>query len=395
MRWAALLALTACAGAGSNEDWVDVRKDDLILSIEVQGQLEAVDAMPIKPPPVGDRWDYKISRMAAEAAEVKKDEIVLGFDASELQRELERVKTEAEAAAKEIDKQRADAAMARKEEDLAIANAEAAVRKAALKGDRPRDLNASIDVEVLELDRKVAELELARARSKADQARRHDAAYLEGLREKHVRAANKVREIEANIARMNVPSPRAGTVIYRSNWRGEKKKVGDSAWRMETVLEIADLAQMIARGKVDEVDAAKVAVGQRVTLRLDAHPEQELVGKVTELANTMVPVSPSNPSKVIEIEIALEESRGLPLRPGMRFRGAAETARVPQVVIVPAEAVFVTEAGPRVYKRTGDSYQKIPVELGRRNATEIEVKAGLAPGDEVSRVDLDRKAARR
>jgi HlyD family secretion protein len=82
----------------------------------------------------------------------------------------------------------------------------------------------------------------------------------------------------------------------------------------------------------------------------------------------------------------------VPLRPGMRFRGEVETERIAGAVQVPAEAVFVTPEGPVVYRSTGDGLTKVKVTLGKRNATAIEVKSGVAPGDRVSRVDPERSA---
>jgi hypothetical protein len=71
----------------------------------------------------------------------------------------------------------------------------------------------------------------------------------------------------------------------------------------------------------------------------------------------------------------------------MRFRGEIETTVVPQVVQVPADAVFVTPSGPVAYRAAGGRLEAVPLVLGRRNAGAIEVKRGLAPGDRVSTID--------
>jgi len=74
----------------------------------------------------------------------------------------------------------------------------------------------------------------------------------------------------------------------------------------------------------------------------------------------------------------------------MRFRGEVETERVAGVVQVPADAVFVTPDGPVAYRSSGDGVSRVKLTLGKRNASAIEVKSGLSPGDRVSRVDPDR-----
>ena len=96
--------------------------------------------------------------------------------------------------------------------------------------------------------------------------------------------------------------------------------------------------------------------------------------------------SQADPSKVIKLKVAIDPTKE-PLRPGMRFRGQIETEKLPKVVQVPADAVFVTPDGPVAYRDSGGKLERVKLTLGRRNATAIEVKAGLAPGDRVSRTE--------
>jgi multidrug resistance efflux pump len=193
------------------------------------------------------------------------------------------------------------------------------------------------------------------------------------------------------ISRMTVLAPRAGTVVYTMSWRGEKKKVGDGAWRMEIILQVVSLDKMIGRGDVDEVDIRRVATGQVVTLRLDALPDAQLRGKVEVIARSVHARSNADPSKVVELKITLDPTKA-PLRPGMRFRGEVETERVTDVVLIPADAVFVTPEGAVAYRDNGSGVEKVKLELGKRSATMIQVKSGLAPGDRVSRDDPERRA---
>jgi hypothetical protein len=79
----ALLGLMAggCAPPSKTlEDWAIVRKDDLVLGVEVTGSLRAVNADLLGPPAVPDLWDYKVSFMAPEGASITKGQPVLGFD---------------------------------------------------------------------------------------------------------------------------------------------------------------------------------------------------------------------------------------------------------------------------------------------------------------------------
>ena len=102
---------------------------------------------------------------------------------------------------------------------------------------------------------------------------------LGSLRSQRDRAKGRVEALQAAIEKMSVKAPQDGIVIYRTNWRDEKKKVGDSTWFGETILAIPDLSEMRAEGFVDEADGGLVAEGQSVTLRLEARPDLDIRGE--------------------------------------------------------------------------------------------------------------------
>src|SRR5260370_5525117 len=147
--------------------------------------------------------------------------------------------------------------------------------------------------------------------------------------------AAAVAQAEAAIAQMTVRATRAGTVVYVANRQGVKKKVGDSCWRMEKVIEIPDLTRMRGEGEVDEADAGRVAPGQRVTLHLDAHPERVFTGIVRDIRGAVEARADASPEKVVRLILAVDRTDPQRMRPGMRFRGEIDTERVRQAVVVP------------------------------------------------------------
>ena len=135
-------------------DSVVVRRGDLILSLPVAGTLKAVNSEQIGSPQTANYWGgLKISFLAPEGAEVSAGQPVLGFDTSELQRELEKKKAEADQARQEAEKRRAEVALATEDARLMLAEAEAALRRADLKLAIPAELEASNAVKMAELDR--------------------------------------------------------------------------------------------------------------------------------------------------------------------------------------------------------------------------------------------------
>jgi multidrug efflux pump subunit AcrA (membrane-fusion protein) len=158
-------------------------------------------------------------------------------------------------------------------------------------------------------------------------------------------------------------------------------KVGDDVWQARKVLEIPDLTRMEAEGFVDEADAGRLAVGQRVRLRLDAHPETEFRGTVKEIANAVTRRDRGNPLKHVQLTIALAETDPQRMRPAMRFQGEVEVERAEGVLLAPAVAVRSTASGPVAYREGFFKPYAVAVEVGRRNDRWVEILAGLEEGD--------------
>ena len=71
----------------------------------------------------------------------------------------------------------------------------------------------------------------------------------------------------------------------------------------------------------------------------------------------------------------------------LRGRGQVEIETMRQIVVAPSDAVFATPDGPTAYRERDGKLERVRVVLGKRNATSIEIKSGLAAGDRVSRID--------
>ncbi len=395
-RFAVVALLVLAAGwwalrgrtASEEPDWVRVTRDDLVLGVEVTGTLKSTDSSQIGPPLVREIWNYKISMLAPEGAQVAKGQPVVGFDGSELVRKLDQKLAEAASARKQLEKKQVDITLRRREDALRLAEAQARERKAALVVDRPEELAAASELRQARLDLGLARDEIAYLTARTDAAAKADEAELRSLRNQQERAEQRVAEIRAAIEQMEVKAPRDGTVIYVTDWREEKKKIGDSCWRGDKVVEIPDLESMIAKGEVDEVDGGRIATGQRVTFRLDAHPDVEFTGRIASIWKTVQRKSFQNPLKVVRLDVVLDRTDTVRMRPGMRFRGIAETERVPHCLQIPLDAVFPTRDGPVAWRKTALGYEAAPLELGRRNDHDVEVLGGLSEGDQVARRDL-------
>lgn len=387
MRGAAL-ALCFCLGCGiasEPRELARVQHGSLVVGVEVRGVLEPAASEFLGAPMVRHMWDFEISSMAAEGSVVEKGDVVLEFDDSELARRLLDMQTEQSAAQAAIAKERTQAALVRQNLELEIIEARARLRKAELELARPADLTPALDRGLARLDWDLAQKELAHRRKRAAALEANHASALAALETRLERARERVTELESDLQRMTVAAPRAGTVMHVTQRNRKKKQVGDSAWWGEKVLQIAALERLQGSGEVDEVDISRVAVGLPVRFRLEAHPDVACRGTVRSVASTIERESASSPVRIVRIEIDVEETGQVRARPGMRFEGRIELERVERVVLAPVDALFATREGPVAYRRDGSELEMTRVKLGRRDGDRVEVLAGLAPGDQLSR----------
>lgn len=367
-------------GDGGGQGGFEVRRGDLVIGVEIAGTLRSVDSQLLGPPAIPNTWNYKISFLAPEGAEARPGMPVLRFDTQELERQLQDKAAERDSAATEHEKRRVDLGRELRDMELRLAEAQARRRRAELKVEVPAGLQSAKELEEARLDLEVARAEVASLAGRLELVRRGGEAGIADLRDKRDRAEARLGEIDDFIARMTVTAPRAGTVIYVSDWRGEKLKVGDDVWQARKVLEIPDLSRMEAVGFVDESDAGRVAVGQRVTLRLDAHPENEYRAEVREIARAVQRQDRGNPLKQVELTLALAATDTARMRPGMRFQGEVEIERAAGVLLAPAEAVRSTEDGPVALRRGWRGVEQVELEVGRRNERFVEVLSGVEEG---------------
>lgn len=363
-----------------------VERRDLVLSVGLKGELAALEAEALGPVRLPEVWDYRIAFLAPEGSAVKKGQPVLGFDTTQLRQRLEEKRTEAESAGKEIDRRRRLLAIATGDLELQLAQARAQREKAALKVDVPAEVSGANELRKARLDLALAEAETETVARRLDAAARAARAELSVLEGRRRRAALQAAELSTAIARMSVPAPRAGTVLYVPNWSGDKKKVGDRCWVGEKVLQVPDLSRLGVQGEVDEADAGFVREGAAVSLRLDAQPDTEVRGRVRTIQRTVQRASPQVPLKVARLSVDFDEVDPLKMKPGMRVRGRVETGRVSGTLAVPSDAVVPTEAGPVVWVPGGRGARRVPVAAGQRNEEWVEIRSGLAEGDVVLRV---------
>ncbi|HEX2463247.1 MAG TPA: HlyD family efflux transporter periplasmic adaptor subunit, partial [Thermoanaerobaculia bacterium] len=365
--------------------WVAAERRQLDRTVPITGRLRAVRVTDYGPPLISKVWNYKISFMAPEGVDVEAGEMILAFDTADLEERLRRNLAARDTAEETLKKRLQDLGVLMREESLSITEAEARVRRSTLESDLPTEVVARREIEKSAIERELAERELGYRESRKAYLDQRSRAEIGSLEAQRARAAEEVAEIEGRIESMTVRAQRAGVVMYKATGNdGNKKRLGDAAWRGEKVIEIPEFGEMMVDAWVLEADAGSITKNLDAELYLDADPRQILRATVSDLQQTVERRSEQDPRKVVRLELTVTRADPAQVRPGMRVQGSILVERRPPVVAVPVSAVQRGESGPFVTtRRLWRGKERRTVELGRRDGPWVEVKSGLDEGDQV------------
>jgi HlyD family secretion protein len=222
----------------------------------------------------------------------------------------------------------------------------------------------------LEADVAVAEANLAQAQERVNTLK-------DGPDPDQVAAARAgLRAAEARVNQSKLTAPFDGTVtaIHYS--------AGDSVTPGQSAVVVADLEPMHVETAIDELDIARIDVGQPVTLTLDALPDVTLDGLVaeTDLAPTQVDGSTEYP---VRVDLQTVDERA---RVGMTVALDILVASKEDAVLVPNWALrFDSDTGSVYVMIDGpNGPERQDIKLGLRNDSMSEVVSGIDPGSVVT-----------
>lgn len=284
-----------------------------------EGELYARVSAALMPPAIESTWQFNITQLAADASSVEEGQVVVAFDAGTLTQNLQIKQSQWAEKRSELEKlllQQEDRA---RSDALQSAQQASDLDKAERKASQPEGLIGRNDYRKLIIDRERArqQMERTRAREAASELQRVQERRL--LEAEVAQLAREVQTLQTGIEAMNVRAPRAGLMLHRSNWQGEKFEVGAQVWMGMAVAEIPDPETLAVRGTAAERDYGALAVGQRARVTLQDGARQTLSGRVLRIGGTVRSRSRLQPVPVIDVEIELDE-RPAGLRPGQPVR---------------------------------------------------------------------------
>ena len=169
-------------------------------------------------------------------------------------------------------------------------------------------------------------------------------------------------------------APAAGMVNVLPNYRsssgmfgGEQEfRQGDRAWPGAAILELPDLSSVHLEARFDESDRGRLTrAGRRRAdrsgpgSRLQGAHREDFASRAADFASGWPP--PKN----FDLGLILLEVDPK-IRPGMSAVARIATERVPDVTLLPSDAIFQRDGAAVVYKLSGAKFEERRVEIAKR-----------------------------
>ncbi|MCX6143085.1 MAG: HlyD family efflux transporter periplasmic adaptor subunit [Ignavibacteriales bacterium] len=359
-------------------------KGQFLVTVTTTGELQAKSSIDIKGSDnarAAGIWQMKISNIITEGTVVKKGDFVCEIDKSEIAQKLKDSQLSVQKLEAQFLQTKLDSALALSQARDELVNLFYAQEEKKIVMDQ-----SAYEAPAM---KRQAEIDYERAQRNFDQAKKNyvtktqqaiakaQAAEIDLMKEKQ-----RLDIAMKTVMEFTIKAPADGMVIYAREWNGKKKVVGSqiNSWD-PTVATLPDLREMESITYVSEIDIQKIAIGQKVKLKLDADPNKALTGTITSVAN-IGEQRPNSDSKVFEVRVKVLEV-DTTLRPSMTTANEILVAKLDDALFIPLECVHTEATTTFVFKKDGGSVVKQEVKLGQMNESAAVILAGITQKDQL------------
>lgn len=147
------------------------------------------------------------------------------------------------------------------------------------------------------------------------------------------------------------------------------------------LLRMAEMSRLVFRGTVDEIDVGRLREGMPVALQIGALPDASVTGRVARIS---LKARTEDNATVFPVEILLDDAADIVLRAGYSANASIIIARRDSVVVIPERVVTFAGDSTTVTVLRPDGTEEVRrVTLGLSDAITVEVREGLAAGEQV------------
>lgn len=194
-----------------------------------------------------------------------------------------------------------------------------------------------------------------------------------------------VKEAQVAVDNTRIVAPFDGTVLQKNADVGEiVAPLAGAASSRAAVVTIADMSSLEVEADVSEANITRVVPEQGCEIRLDAYPDRRYFGYVTKIVPT---ADRAKATVMVKINFKEYDERVLP-EMGAKITFFApnsdqSAAQTKPFLALPATAVASRNDRPVVFQVNDHRAVEIPVVLGQRVGSLVEIKEGLKEGDKV------------
>lgn len=226
--------------------------------------------------------------------------------------------------------------------------------------------------------------------TRADDLYKHGAIAQSALEQAEDTAKNARADLDAAEAQLHilgvdrnhpsavvpVDAPISGVIVSQNVTNASA--TGAALAGSPTAFTIADLSRVWILCDVYENDLARIALGQQARIHVDAYPDRELTGQVSDIGPVL---DPATRTAKVRVELA---NPGI-LRLGMFATATFTSTRKSTFAAVPADAVLHLHDRDWVYVPAGASqFRRVEVRAGQMlPGNRQQILSGLAPGQQV------------
>jgi HlyD family secretion protein len=366
------------------------RQGDFLVLIRCRGELKAERSVSVYAPTVPN---LRIAWMAAPGQSVKQGDTIVRFDSSSAQQTLMQKEAALKQAQATLDQALAQSKITGEQDQTDLTDAGYKVELARLEASK-QEIVSRIQGEAAKVDYGMAQQKLKVQQAVVELHAASDRSRLASLTRQRDQAQSDVEVTKNRIAQMELRAPVSGLLVFQTNYsqgsiNSKPYQVGDNVYSGMMLADMPELATLQLEAKIEETDRGRIAVGQRVRVRIDSLPELNLdatVQRISLLAEVGYDV-PRIRSFRATAAIRDADPR---LRPGMNGGMDIIVNRIPNAISIPAKALFTRGGKPVVYLAEKGHSRAAGVEVLARNPDEIAI-GGIPAGAMVTLVDPEAK----
>ncbi len=372
-----------------------VVRGNVDLKVYTIGELRTPNTALLMGPPVGGT--LQITHLAKTGEEVKANDVVLEFDPSEQEYNMEQAQFALAQANQQLVKTKADGDISAANDQVSLLHARYDVRRAELDVSQ-NELNSAIlakknDLALEEAKRRLAELEQdVKSREASSKA---NLAVFEAQKAK---AELDIKQAQQRIASLTIRAPIPGLVSRKSNTSGlnffftgmsvPEYQEGDQTFPGSPIAAILDVSQMEVNTQVPETARADISAGETAEIVVDAIPGKTFPAKVKSvggLASGSDFFFGADSTRKFDATFQLDQPDPR-LRPGETTHVIVHGEQLKNVLYLPRQALFVQQGKPTVFVKAGKGFEPRVVSIKHMTESQVVVD-GINEGTEVALVN--------